>query len=384
MHPRVVLSVGNFFFAIFSSLVGLILFPYLSLFIAPVYIGIVVAASAVGAIIIFPFLPEIIERYGAQKIALMLALVEVVVLFGLASAPGAFFATLFMAVTIAMQPFLAYQFDLLIEATIADSNTTGRVRALFRTAWSMAALAAPLLLGALLDDSDLYGRVFIAAAAMLIPLVVLFVIRKLPEGPPPALAHMHDTLVHVVRNRDLAAVTFGNLLLYLFLAWMPLYTPFYLHNVLGLPWSQLGWMFSIMLIPYAVIEYPAGWIADRFIGDKEMMFLGYFIAGGSAVALGFTTIATPLAVILAILVCSRIGAALIESMVEAHFFRRISRRDINTVAVFRSVWPLSLIIAPMIGSSILILADYPTFFILTGAFTAIAGMLTALSIRDFQ
>ena len=283
-----------------------------------------------------------------------------------------------------MQPFLAYQLDLLLEATIADTNTTGRVRALFRTAWSIAALAAALLLGALLTNSDSYERVFLAAAAVLVPIIILFAIKRLPEGPAPRLIHMRDTVVCIMHNHDLAAVTFGNFLLYLFYVWMPLYTPLYLHNVLNISWSNLGWMFSIMLVPYVLIAYPAGWIADRFLGDKELMLTGFLIAGGATMTLSFLTPATSLVIILVILVASRIGAALVETMVEAHFFRRVSKRDINSVSVFRSVWPLSYIVGPIVGGIILILSDYSTFFLLTGGFIAIAGMLTTLLIKDFR
>src|SRR3990167_4283667 len=103
MHPRVILSVGNFFFSMFSSMVAIILIPYLSLFISPTYIGLVIAGSAVGAVILFPFLPQIVGRYGVQYIALVLAFVEMIVLLTLAAAPGAIAAILLMAITIAMQ-----------------------------------------------------------------------------------------------------------------------------------------------------------------------------------------------------------------------------------------------------------------------------------------
>jgi len=384
MHPRVILSVGNFFFSIFSALVTFILLPYLSLFMPAAYTGFVVAASAIGAVIFFPFLPRIVARYGAQQIALMLALMEMIVLFALAAAPGAVAGILLMAVTIVMQPFFAYELDLLLEATVADTNTTGEVRALFRTAWSVAALAAPLLLGALLANSDSYGRIFIAAAAMLVPIIILFALRRLPSGPAPHLAHMRDTIICIMHNRDLAAVTFGNLLLYLFYVWMPLYTPVYLHSVLGISWVDLGWMFSLMLVPYVLIEYPAGWIADRYLGDKELMLAGFLIAGGAAMTFALLTPATPLFIILIILVGSRIGSALIEAMVEAHFFRRVSKRDVNSVSVFRSVWPLSYIIGPVIGSMILLFGSYQLFFILTGGFIVVAGVISTLLIKDFK
>ncbi|MDP2649988.1 MAG: hypothetical protein Q8P16_00285, partial [bacterium] len=93
---------------------------------------------------------------------------------------------------------------------------------------------------------------------------------------------------------------------------------------------------------------------------------------------------TSLMIILVILITSRVGAALIEAMVEAHFFRRVSQRDINSVSIFRGVWPLSYIIAPVIGSVILLYSNYATLFLLTGGFIALAGAATTLLIKDFK
>lgn len=384
MHPRIILSVGNFFFSLFSALVTIILLPYLGMYMPAAYTGFVVAGSAILAIIIFPFLPRLVAHYGAQQIALTLALLEMLVLFALAATPGPIAAILLMAITVAMQPFLSYQLDILLEATIADSITTGEVRALFRTAWSVAALAAPLLLGALLVTSDSYDRVFLAAAAMLVPIIILFTIRRLPEGPVPRLARMKDTIASILTNRDLFAVTSANLLLYLFYIWITLYTPVYLHDILGIPWSDLGWMFAIMLIPYVLIEYPAGWIADRYLGDKELMLTGFIIAGSGLAALALLTPTTSLFTIVIILVASRVGAALVETMVDAHFFRRIEKRDINSVGVFRSAWPFSYLVGPVVGSIILIFGTYSSFFLITGAFIIFAGVGATLLIKDFR
>ena len=195
---------------------------------------------------------------------------------------------------------------------------------------------------------------------------------------------MRETFVCVSRDRDLFAGTFGHFLLYAFFIWASFYTPAYLHNVLGIPWSDLGWMFAVMLIPYAVIEYPAGWLADRFFGDKEMMSVGFMIAGGALASISLLTPTSPLFLILLILVATRTGAALVESMTEGHFFRRVSERDVNSIGIFRAMWPLANLIAPIIGSGILFFGNYETLFIVTGGFIALAGVGTTLYITDFR
>lgn len=384
MQPRRTIFVGNFFFSLFIGLITYILLPYVSSFMPEAYTGFVISGGALIAVIAFPFLPRFVGRYGAQRVVLIFAILEMFALIALATTPGPLTAILLVSVAIMLQPLIAYELDILLEVTIAEENTTGRVRAIFLTAWNIAALAAPLLVGALLASSDEYGHVFLVAAVALIPFIALLTVRRLPKGVPPEISSIRKTLLCIARDRDLAAVTFGHLLLYLFFVWAPFYTPMYLHVELGIPWSELGWVFSIMLLPYIFIQYPAGALADRVLGDKELMFVGFVLTGVSFAAIGFFTAATPLVVIIFVLFMSRIGAALVEGMTEGHFFRRMSEKDISTISVFRGIWPLTELVAPIVGSAILILGNFELFFILTGGFIAVAGIASTLLIKDFR
>ena len=384
MRPRTVIYIGNFFFSLFIALITYILLPYVSSFMPAAYSGLVISGGALIAAILFPLMPRLVERYGAQRLLLIFAVIEMFALLALAASPGSLTGILLVAVAIALQPFIAYELDILLEATVAEENTTGRVRAIFLTAWNIAALAAPLLVGALLARSDAYGHVFFAAAVALVPFIALLAARRLPKGVPPKLSNIKDTLLCIMRDRDLAAVTFGHLLLYLFFVWAPFYIPVYLHTELGIPWSDLGWVFSIMLLPYVLIQYPAGILADRVFGDKEMMLTGFIITGVSFAAIGLFTASTPLIIIVCVLFVSRIGAALVEVMTEGHFFRRMSEKDVNAISVFRGIWPLTEFTAPIIGSAILIFGNFELFFVITGGFIAVAGAVSALLIKDFR
>ncbi|HEY4501140.1 MAG TPA: MFS transporter [Candidatus Paceibacterota bacterium] len=384
MRPRTVIYIGNFFFSLFVALITYILLPYVSSFISSSYAGLVISGGALVAVILFPLMPRLVERYGSQRLLLIFAIIEMFALLALAMSPGPFVGILLVAVAIALQPFIAYELDILLETTVTEEHITGRVRAIFLTAWNIAALAGPLLVGALLARSDAYGHVFFAAAVALVPFIALLTARRLPRGIPPKLSNMKDTLFCIMRDRDLAAVTFGHFLLFMFFVWAPFYIPVYLHTELGIPWSDLGWVFSIMLLPYVLIQYPAGLLADRVFGDKELMFAGFILTGVSFASIGFFTSSTPLIIIVSILFVSRIGAALIEGMTEGHFFRRMSEKDVNAISIFRGIWPLTELMAPIIGSAILIFGNFELFFMLTGGFIAIAGVVSALLIKDFR
>lgn len=365
-----------------SALAGYILLPYLSTLMPVSYTGLVVTAGGLVAVLFFPFLPRLVAHYGAQQVALSLGLVEMIMLFMLAAGPNVVTSIMLIILIVALQPFIAYGLDLLLEAAGTTAGMTGRVRALFLTAWSTGSFVAPLLIGMLMNGANEYSFVFIAAAVALVPFVVLFAARRLPVGDNPELSPMQDSLACILRNHDLAAVTFGHTILWMFYVWAPLYVPIYLHNVLGIPWSSLGWIFAIMLIPYILIEYPARWLADRFTEEKNLMFAGFLIAGGALASVSLITSESSSLSILRILLISRCGAALIESMTEGHFFRRVSERDVNSVSIFRAAWPLSYVVAPLMGSAILFFGDYRLLFVLTGGFIAIGGSLSTLFIKD--
>ena len=229
-----------------------------------------------------------------------------------------------------------------------------------------------------------YSRVFFFAAVALLPFIALLTVKRIPRGVPPEISSLRGTLERILRDKDLSAVMFGHLLLYLFFVWAPFYTPVYLHTELGIPWSDLGWVFSAMLLPYVLIQYPAGLLADRVFGDKELMLAGFILTGISFASIGLFTTSTPLIIIVCVLFVSRIGSALIEGMTEGHFFRRMSEKDAHTIGVFRGIWPLTELIAPIIGSAILIFGNFELFFAITGGFIAVFGAASALLIKDFR
>ncbi|NNM83682.1 MFS transporter [Candidatus Parcubacteria bacterium] len=384
MHSRNILAVGNFFLAVSETLVSYTLLSYLSSFVSETNIGLAIALGGSVAIIAFFSLPRLVARYGAQELALSLTFVNMVLLFAAAAAPHTIVSAVFVILSLSLQPLIFYELDLLLEATVSNENFTGRVRTFFLTGGNVGVLVAPLLIGTILAHVENYTYILFAAAAALVPFVILFAAQRLPEGAILGHSHLRDTFQHIARDRDLMAVTIGHLVLYLFYIWAPLYIPIYLHSVLGIPWSTLGWMFAIMLMPYLLIEYPAGWVADRFLGDKELMMAGFLIAGSALAVVGFLAPSSALLTILAVLIATRVGAAFIESMTEGHFFRRVSEKDIVSVSVFRGVWPLANAIAPLVGSLILFLDGYQMLFLLTGGFVLIAGTLSTSLIKDFR
>lgn len=384
MHPRLVLSIGNFFSAAHFFLIVYVIAPYLALYMPESQTGLVVSLGAVITLIAFPFMPRLVRAYGPKRLALSFAFAQAVTLSVLALSPSLPFAILCVALACATSPLIAYQLDLLLEAATTEEGSTGRVRTLFITSANIALIFTPLLTGYLLDGSDAYWRVFLAAALSLTPFITLFLFESLPEGEPPHLSKVRNTCLCLWSDPDMRAAALSNGVLQFFYHLAPFYVPLYLHTVLGFPWNDLGWVFAVMLLPFVFIVYPAGYIADRWLGDKELLIAGFIITGISFGMLSFVTATTPLAVIAAILFASRVGAALSEAMIEGHFFRRVSEKDANTISVFRMLRPIGALTAPLFASVLLISGNYLAFFLISGALIVALGIIVTIPLKDVR
>lgn len=382
MQPRQIISLGNFFSAAHFFLIIYVVAPYLALFLPESATGLVISAGAVMTLVAFPFMPRLVRRYGAKRLAISLAFLQAVTLSVLAGNPSLIFGVVAVALACAISPLIAYQLDLLLEATVAEEGSTGRVRTAFLTAGSAALVLAPLLVGFLLDGTDRYDYVFLAAAISLTPFIMLFLVEHLPEGTPPRRERLAATFTCIRKDRDLRAVAIAGGALQLFFHFAPLYIPLYLHIALGMPWDQLGWMFAVAMLPYLFVEFPAGWLADRYLGDRKLLLAGFVLMGASFSAFAFVTAATPVFVILILLIGSRIGAALAEAMIEGHFFRRITERDASTIAVFRMMRPGGALIAPVAGSFILLVGNYSMLFFFTGIGVTLIGVYAVRSMQE--
>lgn len=384
MRPQIVLSFGNFFAAAHFFFLMFVLAPYLATFMEAESTGIVVSLGAVVTLAAFPFMPRLVAKYSPQALAIAFASLEALFLIWLAIDPTPIAAIIFAALACATSPLLAYQLDLLLEATVEQESLTGRVRTAFLTAGNAALLITPLIMGVLMDGTDNYERVFFAAAVSLLPFILLMLTQQMPRGHVPTMTKVWDACLCLMQDKDLRAIAGAMAVLQFFYHLAPFYIPLYLHTVLGMPWDQLGWIFAVMLIPFVVLEYPAGILADTRLGDRFLLLVGFVIMGISYAAIALITASTAVWVIVAVLVATRIGAALVEAMAEGHFFRRVSEKDTNTVGVFRMMRPASALVAPLVGSLLLAVGSYGVFFGVTGAIILVAGVLTALAIRDIK
>ena len=381
MSARWTLALANFLSVGHFYLVTYILGPYLGTMLPDAYVGLVVAAGAVVTLIVFPHVPRILGTIGPRRFALFVAVAQMTLFSILATDPVPVVALAAIALACAISPFIAYALDLLLEATVKSESGTGKVRTAFLTAGNIPLLLAPATIAILLDGGAEYWRVFLAGSLSLIPFIILMGGVQVPEGQLPSYRRIRDALRCCLGDRDLCATMLANFLLQVFYHLGPLYISLYLFGIIGIPWDTLGWMFVIMLIPFVLIEYPAGVEGDRH-GDRNLMALGFLVMGGSFALIALLTPSSSLTAILTILIGTRVGAALVEAMTEGHFFRSVTERDATTVEIFRMMRPVAALTAPIIGSIILYFGGYAALFLGTGTLLAALGLSAVRLIRN--
>lgn len=163
---------------------------------------------------------------------------------------------------------------------------------------------------------------------------------------------------------------------------MVIYTPIYLHENIGFGWDKIGIIFSIMLIPFVLLDFPLGKLSDK-IGEKNMLIFGYFIIFFSVIIIPFIT-KPELWIWALVLFATRIGAAIIETMNESYFFKVVTEKDADEITFFRNASSVAYVIAPIIALPLLFLmASFSHLFFVLSAILLL-GFLIALKLEDVK
>jgi len=270
--------------------------------------------------------------------------------------------------------------DALMERFTTSDEETGSQRGVFLTMASAAFVAGPFIGGLLIKDSD-FKSLWLAGASLFLPfLVVAFWKLQKVEKITYKTFKIKDTFISVAKNKDVFYVFLAQFMLYFFYSIMVIYTSVYLREVFKVPYSQIGFVFAIMLLPFVFLTVPLGKIADKKLGEQELMIAGFVIMSFATILFGINTVPS-IYVLAGILFLTRIGASMVQTMTETYFFKLVDAEDADTISAFRALYPLSSIAAPLVASPVLFFASFHELYILLGMFSFL-GVLFASKIHD--
>ena len=253
--------------------------------------------------------------------------------------------------------------DAIVESFSVD-NMSGRIRGMHLTILNAGFMFGPFASTYILDKMNFHGIfVFSLIFNCFVFIFALIGFRNINHRFEQKLK-VADILRKIRHRLDIVRIYYISFVLEFFYALMVIYTPIYLRD-LGYSWGSIGWIFTAMLAPFVLLQYPMGVLADKKTGEKEFLIVALIIMACSTFVVYF--IGTGTAVIWAIvLFTTRIGAALIEILRDSYFFKKIDATDVDLINFFRSSLPIANIVATVLSSVILIFAPIKFTFILTG------------------
>lgn len=299
------------------------------------------------------FYPKIIKKIKNFRSARRVIIFYAISLVGLTLAPNnPWLMFTFFGLMNACISLIAINMDVFVESFCSNSSS-GRIHMAYFTAVNLGWIVSPFIAGILIQS----GGYKITYAASLICLMIFsfFLIsqeKKLEDKNIYYSQNLFKTLKNIAKRKDLKSIFFLSFLLSVFFSLAVIFLPVYLNQVIGFGWETLGIMFSIMLIPFVLISMPAGIIADKYIGEKELLILGFIILSVSLILFSYVSSAS-FWLWTGILFLSRVGATLIESMRESYFFKVVDAHDVDYINFFRAMSPLGYVFGTALGSIVL-------------------------------
>ena len=265
--------------------------------------------------------------------------------------------------------------DILLETCSVDKKT-GKIRGLYLTIENAGYLVAPFFSGLLVSRFGFQS----AFAVSFVILFSVFLVVSTRVGNvdhcPIKKTQLVPMLKRIFARKNIMKAYYVSFLLEFFYALMVIYTPLYLLN-LGFDWFQIGKIFTVMLLPFVMFQYAAGYLADTKYEESDMMAGALLVMGFSTLALYFIDSA----VWAAMLFSTRIGASVIEILRDSYFYKRIDQSDVDVTDFFRTVRPMAYIIGALIATPIVYIFHIKIMFMITGI-AVLTGIPVSLSLAS--
>lgn len=375
------LVIINFLLAMAWSTSSYVNSSFLSRFFNPETVSIIFSLSAAVAIFALIVIPPLIHMVGIRILAISIIpiLMLAIILFGFSQ--NWFHAGLFFIIQVVGLYLFSYISDLYIEKVTVNESKTGNTRSIFLTSGNAAIFVSPLLIG-LFVINDFYLPLYIFAAVILIP-IFFFAITALkyitPKNPPRGL--FIESIKELLCCRQSILYVIGaSLLLNMFYAWVIIYAPLALIQIGGYSWQTIGFITAVALLPYIFLEIPLGWLADNYIGETEIMAVGFAILALSLIGIAFIPLSNLLLWSIPFFF-ARVGGAMVEIGSETYFFKQVNETNTTLVSIFRVMRPAGLLLAPLVALMFLPVTNLQIVFAVFASIMLI-GVPLSLKIWD--
>ncbi len=326
------------------------------------------------------FFPRLIKKFSNYKATLLILSLSFISLIFMAISTTAWQVFISFALLLINFCLIWINMDIFVEGFSANKSI-GQTRTIYFTFINLGWIFAPAISGYIIKNWG-YRPIYLVAALLLIPFIFIFhhKSKNLEDTFNYQKPEIKKTFAKIWQDKNLRGIFFIAFFLQLFYATAVVYVPIHLTQGLGISWESLGIICSIMLIPFLIFEIPAGIIADKYIGEKEILTGGLTILIIS-LCLFFGVRSNNIVLWAGILFFSRVGASLVEAMRETYFFKIVTVKNVDLINFFRSTQPLAYIFGSLL--SIILLKYLPlTYFFLIIAIIFLCGYYFIYIIKD--
>lgn len=356
---------------------------FLEQFIATEAIGTIYIVGSALTILIFLFISKVLHLVGNFRLTLALLIINGLAVWGMSMAETLRLAVPLFTLHLIVIPLIVFNIDVFMEEHIGnEEGITGSKRGLLLTLMSFVGALSPFISSELvfLGGGD-FSYAYIVSALTLLPVIaiLLFYFRDF-QDPPYNQIEVLGAIRTFWNNANTRSVFITHFILQMFFMCMVVFVPLYLTKYIGLSWAEFGIIMFFAQLAYVICEYPIGLIADRYIGEKEMMGLGFMVLAISTAWIAFVTV--PSVVMWSVMMfITRVGASLVEVTTESYFFKQTRSSDAQIISFFRITRPLAYVAGAIISSLALLYLPFNLLFIVI-AFLMIPAMFVTLNIKD--
>lgn len=370
------------FFTFFAQALTLyIQSSYLQLMVGIQYAGLFITlATIINLFAIYAF-PQFIKQFSNYWVMVAVTVMYIFGTFFLMISNHILTQILFYVIHFVAIILIGINLDIFLE-DISAKKRTGLIRTTYLTVVSAAILLGPLTAGQLIGNSENYYLAFFASAFMAMTVLGILIIahKSLSDHITYNRRNIIELFNIIKNNRNMLHVFIVSFVLRLFYCIMVVYMPLYLHHTLRFSWSTIGIIFPIILLPFVLLELPAGKLADKYIGEKELMILGMIIMAISTGSIFYVNSKSAILWTL-VLFITRVGAALNESMQEVYFFKIVKREDVDIINLFRDMTPAGWLVGSLMSVIILKFFNMLYVFLFLAIIIALS-LISAFKLKD--
>jgi MFS family permease len=321
---------------------------------------------------------KFIKRLGKATAFFLFFFLQICAMAVLTMVPPSILGIVLLMVNIVTSYLMYVILDIIMES-YSEDRKSGRIRGMHLMIISIGFMLGPILSTRILEKYDYAGLFFLSMIISMAIFIVGLIGLRGGNNKFNGNITIRDLVKKIFVNKNLMRIYWVSFALEFFFALMTVYTPLYLLDR-GMSWGQIGVIFTIMVIPFAVINYPIGIIADKKLGEKEMIIFALFTMALSTMSIFF--VETNSVVIWSlVLFMTRIGAAMIETLRDSYFYKRIDGNDMDIISFFRTSRSVAYISATAVSAMLLIIFPVKAIFLFL-AFVILLALYPAFTLVD--